>query len=152
VSLIARRTFLLSLPVAGLTTLAALANPRQSSAIVTGQAMVLINRYRGGNNREPLVIDPRAESAALQHAEEMARLGALTHANFDQRLEDAGIVSPSAENVALGHDTVAQVIRAWQKSSQHRRNLLGSYNRFGMAVARNANSGNRPYWAMILSE
>lgn len=149
--MISRRAFVFSLPLLGFSTNAGLADARRSSAIVTGQALVLVNRYRTANNREPLIIDPHAERAALKHAEEMALSGKLSHDNFRSRLQEAEIVAPSAENVGVGQQTVAQVIRAWQGSSQHRRNLLGTYNRFGMAVARNASSGNRPYWAMILS-
>lgn len=150
--MISRRAFVLSLPFVSIMPTAALSDARRSSVIITGQAMVLVNRYRALNNKEPLIVDARAERAALRHAEDMAQAGALSHANFNERLSEAEITSPSAENVAVGHATVAQVIDAWQKSSQHSRNLLGNYNRFGMAVARNASSGNRAYWAMILSE
>lgn len=149
--MISRRTFILSVPVFGLVSGDAFGEPHVSSAIVSGQALATVNNFRVAGNRDLLVIDPRAERAALRHSEEMARLGKLTHDNFNERLANAEIGSNSAENVGVGHDSVSRVIRAWQQSTNHRRNLLGPYNGFGMAVARSSNSGNTPYWTMILS-
>ncbi|MDZ7824121.1 MAG: CAP domain-containing protein [Ahrensia sp.] len=140
----------LILPFAAIGT-PAHADTRRSSAVVTVQALDRINQFRGKNGLEPLIIDPRAERAALEHSVEMALLGELSHKNFKTRLANAQIVTPSAENVAAGQQTIAKVLSDWEKSRDHRKNLLGAYNRTGLAVARNANSGNTPYWTLILS-
>ncbi len=151
--MITRRSLIASTLILPLSCLAlpGLANSRRSSAIVTGQALSRINAYRKRRDRDPLVIDPRAEKAALAHSEEMALLGELRHDNFKSRLAAAEIVAPSAENIAVGHRSIAAVLNSWEKSRGHRSNLLGAYNRAGMAVARNANSGNIPYWTLIMS-
>lgn len=155
--MISRRTLLFALPALLATAGAGTANAqhsssRRSSAVVTRQALTELNRYRQANRRNPLIVDPRAEQAALAHSREMALLGDLTHADFNKRMREAQIDGRSAENVALGQQNVAEVLKAWKRSRGHRNNMLGPYNRVGLAVARNANSGNRPYWTLILAQ
>ncbi len=145
-----RRQLILFAPVLLLPN-AALAESRRSSAIVTAQALPHINALRKRANRDTLIVDPVLERAALDWSKEMALKGKLSHRNFKRRMRQARIKGPAAENVAYGQANVKAAIIGWNGSRGHRRNMLGIYNRVGMAVAKNANSGNRPYWTMILS-
>lgn len=129
----------------------AFAAPRRSSALVTEQALPYINQLRKKAGRDALIVDPVMERAALDWSKEMALKGKLSHRNFKRRMRNARIQGPAAENVAYGQANVKSAIVGWNGSRGHRRNMLGAYNRVGMAVAKNANSGNRPYWTMILS-
>ena len=124
---------------------------RRSSAVVTKQALQHINALRKKAGRDALIIDPVNEQAALDWSKEMALRGKLSHSNFKRRMRQARIQGPAAENVAYGQANAQAAIKGWNGSRGHRRNMLGIYNRVGMAVAKNANSGNRPYWTMILS-
>ncbi|MEM6462339.1 MAG: CAP domain-containing protein [Pseudomonadota bacterium] len=122
-----------------------------SSSIVTSQALNVVNAFRSKNGRRPLKADPVLARAALDHSKAMAENGKLNHNRFRARLRSFGISGAAAENVAGGQPNLASVVAAWEKSRGHRRNMLGNYNRAGVAVARNSASGNRPYWTMILA-
>ncbi|MFZ2099281.1 MAG: CAP domain-containing protein [Oricola sp.] len=124
---------------------------RGGSAVVTGDALGPVNAYRRAKGRGPLVADAALSRAALDQASRMAASGKLSHARFRQRMAENGVPSPAAENIAFGQPTVASVVEAWIGSRGHRANILGGYNRLGVAVARDSASGNRPYWAMVLS-
>jgi len=128
-----------------------LAESRRSSAIVTARALPHINALRTKAGRDELIVDPVLERAALDWSKEMALQGKLSHRNFKRRMRKARIKGPAAENVAYGQANSKAAIIGWNGSRGHRRNMLGIYNRVGMAVAKNSNSGNRPYWTMILS-
>lgn len=145
-----RRRFVLSVP-AILVAGPAHADSRRSAAIVSAEALPLINSLREEAGLDALIIDPVMERVALDWSKEMALLGKISHRNFKSRMRKAGVVKPSAENVASGQATVREAIASWNGSSDHRDNMLGIYNRMGMAGARNTNSDNRTFWTLVLS-
>ena len=57
---------------------------------------------------------------------------------------------PAAENIAAGQQTVEAAVSAWEHSPHHLENMLGRYDAVGVVVARNAGTGDIPYWAMVL--
>ncbi|GAB4357524.1 MAG: hypothetical protein Kow0026_17890 [Oricola sp.] len=122
-----------------------------SAAIVTDEALGPVNAYRASRGRGPLFADSASSRAALDQAMRMAAAGRLSHARFRRRMVENGVPFPAAENIAFGQPTVASAVRAWIGSRGHRANILGRYRRLGVAVARDPRSGNRPYWAMVLS-
>jgi uncharacterized protein YkwD len=80
--------------------------------------------------------------AARQHAEEMARRGALSHRfpgepSLRDRLASTPLrFNASAENVAFGAD-VDDIHTGWMTSAGHRANILNpKYNAIGIGVAR----------------
>lgn len=148
--MVTRRALLLGLAVLPLAP--AMAAPKRSSAAVTGKALKAINAFRKAHRKDPLIVDPVLELAAVEHAREMAYLGELTHKGFKRRMRKFGVVKPAAENIAVGQPDIASVLKAWENSSGHRTNMLASYNRVGMAIARNENSGSKPYWVLLLSD
>ena len=147
--MIARRQFIAG--GAAFLLLPALPAQAASGSVVTGEALSLVNAYRKSKGRSPLVADNALSRAALDQARRLAASGRLSHARFRQRMVENGVPFPAAENIASGQPTVASVVQAWIGSRGHRRNMLGKYNRLGVAVARDPKSGNRPYWAMVLS-
>ena len=148
--MIDRRKFLILTPTLFLAP-PAFAETRRSAKGVTRQALPLVNALRENAGKDEVIFDPVLERAALEWSKEQALRGKISHRNFKRRMRQAGIKSPAAENVAFGQNGVKTVVEAWHGSRGHRRNMLGIYNRMGVAVAQNANSGNRPYWTMILS-
>jgi len=54
------------------------------------------------------------------------------------------------ENIAMGHQTPKQVVRAWMNSSGHRANILGSYSHLGVGITRGgsgtSSDGDWFYW------
>ena len=162
--LVSRRLFLGStLITSGLLVLSACTSttvlaPIEDGAVVdqTEAALPLVNTVRGRNGLSKLEIDPVAENAAKDQAVRMSRYGQMNHTlgadkTFLARMKRMEVRLPAAENIAEGQDNVDEAVAAWIGSKKHLENMLGNYRGLGVAVARNSGTGNRPYWAMVLS-
>ncbi|WP_075292357.1 CAP domain-containing protein [Pararhizobium arenae] len=116
-----------------------------------------VNALRKEKGLPPLSNDPAAAAAALSQASRMAKAGKMSHLigmgdSFFDRMKGQGVALPAAENIAAGQDDAEGAYQAWYRSPKHLENMLGSsYRGLGVAVVRNPASGNRPYWAMVLS-
>lgn len=123
----------------------------------TEATLAMINKLRGDRGLEPLSRHPAAANAAADQARRMASAGKMEHnigvgANFAKRMKGMEVPLPAAENIAVGQNDAARVFQAWVDSPKHLANMLGSsYRGLGVAEAKNPSSGNRPYWAMVLS-
>ncbi|OJF98497.1 CAP domain-containing protein [Pararhizobium antarcticum] len=158
-----RRRFLKAGAVLSLATLAGCSTskvltpePGQGSD-QTDATLGLINALRAQKGLEPLVGDAAARGAALDQATRMARAGKMQHniglgATFYDRMKGQDVSLPAAENIAVGQDDAARAFDAWVRSPKHLVNMLApNYRGLGVAVVTNPASGNRPYWAMVLS-
>ena len=120
-------------------------------------SLALVNRLRAERGLSPLSVDPAAQRAAMDQASRMAAAGRMEHniglgANFLKRMKGMEVPLPAAENIAVGQDGAAAAFEAWYRSPKHLENMLGAgYRGLGVAVVSNPASGNRPYWAMVLS-
>lgn len=81
---------------------------------------------------------------ATRHSTDMAKGStSFGHNGFDNRRQAAGKLIPGmnafAENVAYGANTAKEVVTMWNKSSGHRRNMLGNYKYIGIGVASDKN-------------
>ncbi len=126
------------------------------SRVETATALSMVNTLRQSRGRSTLSRNSQAEIAALAQAKRMARAGEMSHLigfndSFAARMKGHGVPLPAAENIAAGQDTVQRAVQAWIDSKRHLDNMLGTFNGLGVAVAWDASSGNRPYWAMVLS-
>ncbi len=89
-----------------------------------------VNALRAGANLAPLTDDPRLDTAAQKHADDMLARHFYSHLtpeglNPRDRIEDAGFFSPLvAENIAEGEFSVADVVDGWMRSEAHRANIL----------------------------
>jgi uncharacterized protein YkwD len=127
-----------------------------SSADMTQAALPVINSVRRKNGRASLFNDPVAANAAKDHAIRMARYGKMSHdlgrdKNFLARMKRLEVPLPAAENIATGQDSTDEAMAAWIRSRRHLENMLGPFTGVGVALAKNTGTGERPYWAMILS-
>ncbi|MFT4160096.1 CAP domain-containing protein, partial [Shinella sp.] len=100
--------------------------------------------------------DGAAQRAAMDQASRMAAAGRMEHniglgANFGKRMKGMDVALPAAENIAAGQAGAAEAFEAWRQSPKHLANMLGNYRGLGVAVVSNPASGNRRYWAMVLS-
>jgi uncharacterized protein YkwD len=106
--------------VAGLADLAA----------VRLEMFAAVNAARAAAGLPAVIADPRLNTAAQRHADDMlARryYGHLTPEGLTprDRVEDAGYFSSLvAENIAEGEFSVAEVMGGWMKSEGHRANIL----------------------------
>jgi len=95
-----------------------------------------------------IVEDYRLSAAAQKHAEWMQSRRRMSHrgAGFSspaQRVAAEGYrFSRVAENIAAGQTTVEQVMRAWIRSTGHRRNILSQNRNIGLGRAGN-------YWCVV---
>jgi uncharacterized protein YkwD len=127
-----------------------------SSRAETAAALPMVNRLRQSRGLSSLSRSRPAEVAAIAQAKRMARAGEMSHLigfndSFGARMKGHDVPLPAAENIAAGQDTVERAVQAWIDSKRHLDNMLGGFNGLGVAVAWDSASGNRPYWAMVLS-
>jgi len=149
--------------VAGLIVLSACTStsvlaPIEQGAVIdaTEPALPLVNAVRRKQGLSKLDLDPVAANAAKDQAVRMSRHGKMNHMlggdkTFLARMKRMDVRLPAAENIATGQDSVEEAIAAWVRSRKHLDNMLGGYRGLGVAVARNSGTGDRPYWAMVLS-
>ena len=161
--MLTRRSFL----VASAASIAALAAGCSTTGVLTPSAgtgsdqtsasLALVNTLRAERGLSALSVDKAAQRAAMDQASRMASVGKMEHniglgANFLKRMKGMDVALPASENIAVGQDSPAEAFDAWYRSPKHLENMLGSsYRGLGVAVVSNPASGNRPYWAMVLS-
>jgi uncharacterized protein YkwD len=155
--MIDRRAFLVGCAalVAGCSTTDML--PTSSGDDRTEATLPLVNRLRAERGLPALVADPAARRAALDHAGHMASAGRMAHnigigADFGKRMKGMAVALPAAENIAVGQDSAAEAFDAWYRSPKHLANMLDPrFGGLGVASVASPASGDRPYWAMVLS-
>ena len=158
ISALSRRGFVL---VSAGTVLSACVSVPTNKGVSTGArdetlaALPMVNELRRSRGLSTLSANSAAQRAALYQASRMVKAQKMAHLigltdSFLIRMKDGGVPLPAAENVAAGQDTVERVVRAWIGSQHHLENMLGNYGGLGVAVAYDASSKNRPYWAMVL--
>jgi uncharacterized protein YkwD len=114
-----------------------------------------VNAHRRANGRVQLALHWALNSAAQSHANDMARMGRMTHTGSDgsnggTRITRAGFRwSMWGENVAVGYGSSSAVVYAWMNSSGHRANILNSGFRYmgvGVTFARGT-----VWWCLVLA-
>jgi hypothetical protein len=115
----------------------------------------MISRYRREHGLSTVKTDPQLTAIAERQAKAMAASGVMDHdvaGPFSSRMSGAR-TGMAAENIAAGTGTWAETFRMWQKSPGHNANLLQSKaDIVGVAVARNAQTRYKTYWAMVIAE
>lgn len=161
--MMSRRAFLaasaasVAVLAAGCSTTGVLTPSAGTGSDQTPASLAFVNKIRAERGLAPLSLDKAAQRAAMDQASRMASAGRMEHnigfgANFLKRMKGMEVPLPAAENIAAGQDSAAEAFDAWYRSPKHLENMLGTgYRGLGVAVVSNPASGNRPYWAMVLS-
>lgn len=161
--MVSRRAFLAASAVcaaalaAGCSTTGVLSPSSGTGSDQTSASLTLVNKLRAERGLPALVIDRAAQQAAMDQASRMAAAGRMEHnigfgANFAKRMKGMDVALPAAENIAAGQDSAADAFEAWYRSPKHLENMLGArFRGLGVAAVSNPSSGNRTYWAMVLS-
>lgn len=125
-----------------------------AAALNTQAALGEINAYRRSHGLKLVVLDARLSRAATVQAQTQAKRGAIGHQGADgskpvQRMARAGYDAHlAAENVASGQKNFGEVLRAWERSPEHNRNLLlPDAEAVGLGVSYRA---GRAYWTLVL--
>jgi uncharacterized protein YkwD len=116
-------------------------------------ATAMLTAYRVSGGLGPVRLDPALTAMAQRQAEAMAAANALSHdvgGSFASRLAAAGVDTPRAgENVGGGYYSTEEALAGWRNSPEHNANLLmPQATRFGIAIAKDARTQFRVYWAM----
>jgi len=111
-----------------------------------GQVLRSVNRERAKTGLPPLRLNRLLRETARQHTHDMARHGFLDHRGSDGLLVEDRLRRrriewiEAAENVARNKgyaDPVAEAMRAWMISPEHRHNILSPrFAETGIAVCR----------------
>lgn len=122
------------------------------------EAREVINRYRASRGLKPLTLNARLSEAARGHSADLARLDRISHKGSDgtnpwNRVENAGYKPKlAAENVGAGQRSLAEVMRGWQESKGHDRNLLlPDATQMGIALVKNPSSSYGTFWTLVLA-
>jgi uncharacterized protein YkwD len=113
-----------------------------------------VNAYRRAHGLRPLVLDQRLTRAAGVSARYQAGRGRIGHRGAGgsrpwDRARSAGY-SPvlTAENVASGQKSFSEAMRGWERSPEHKRNLLLP-DAESVGVAMSYRNG-RAYYTLVL--
>lgn len=101
------------------------------------QTLASINSYRRQQGLRPLQSNQVLYKLAMQHSQNQAAAGRISHNGSDQRravARSAGMEG-CGENVGYRHTTPQSVVRHWSNSPGHRRIMLTPDMRYA-AVAR----------------
>jgi hypothetical protein len=100
------------------------------------QLLVLLNKQRASAGLRPMVLDPALSLVARGWSRQLAARPLAHNPTLRQSVEWSVTRAWSriGENVGVGVDVVG-LHRAFWASPEHRRNLLGDYNRVGIGVA-----------------
>lgn len=129
------------LALAPLAATAGCATPPDAARLVA-DAATAVNAARKANGLAPLAKDARLDQAALAHACWMAETGTFSHKGAGGSLPKKRIKATgyrtrlTAENIAWGQRSGAEVVQTWMESPGHRRNILmSSLDEYGLGVA-----------------
>ncbi len=121
------------------------------------EVIELINQFRVEEGLRPLIVDPRLNSAAQRHSDDMATHDFFGHMGTDgsdpwRRMVEAGYpLDWGAECIAAGQQDARAAVDAWLGSQEHREVLLGDFVHVGAALAVNSNSTYGYYWTVDLA-
>lgn len=113
----------------------------------------LIDAQRTSNGCAVLTVNDKLTTAARNHSQWMAQTGTFSHtgsggSTFVTRAKAAGYSKPSAENIAMGYRTAAQVVDGWMNSPGHRANIVNCKSTtVGVGVAFAADGS--PYYTQV---
>jgi uncharacterized protein YkwD len=112
------------------------------AATLKAQVTGLVNAEREAADCGPLRVDARLAAAAQKHSDDMARLNYFSHTSKDgrsawDRILAEGYRHGHAENIAKGQRDADAVMRAWNHSPGHHRNIVDCTSKaIGVGVAR----------------
>lgn len=104
------------------------------------EIFALVNEARVSSGLSPLVRADPLDALALEHSQDMAKAGILSHDGFDARadtIERSLGSSNVGENVAMGYESAEAFVDGWLNSPGHRANIMNpSYRRTGIGYCK----------------
>lgn len=119
------------------------------------EIVTLVNQAREKEGLQPLTLDPQLRKGAQVRAAECVKKFSHTRpdgTSYKTAISEAGVVSNyTGENVACGHSSAQQVVKAWLNSPGHRDNILNSnFTKIGVGLEKNVGNGYKGYsWSQL---
>jgi uncharacterized protein YkwD len=121
------------------------------------KARDLINAYRKENGLKPLKLNTSLTEAAKNHSRDLAKWDRISHYGSDgsnpwDRVKRAGYSAKlAAENVGTGQVTIDEVMKGWQTSPGHNKNLLLSdASDMGIALVQDNKTEFKTFWTLVV--
>jgi uncharacterized protein YkwD len=122
------------------------------------KARDLINGYRRSKGLRPLKLNAMLTEAAKAHSRDLAKWDRISHFGSDgsnpwDRVKRAGYNAKlAAENVGTGQASIEEVIKGWQKSPGHDKNLLlGDAEHMGIALVQDPRTEFKTFWTLVIA-
>ncbi|HWE16028.1 MAG TPA: CAP domain-containing protein [Hyphomicrobiaceae bacterium] len=122
------------------------------------KARDLVNAYRRQNGLRPLKLQPALTEAARSHARDLAKWDRISHFGSDgsnpwDRVKRAGYNARlAAENVGTGQITIDEVMKGWEASPGHKKNLLlPEAEHMGIALVQDPKTEFKTFWALVIA-
>src|SRR5262245_5154305 len=121
------------------------------------KARELINAYRKEKGLKPLKLSAALTEAAKAHSRDLAKWDRISHYGSDgsnpwDRVKRAGYnAKVAAENVGTGQASLEEVIKGWQASPGHNKNLLlADVEHMGIALVQDARTEFKTFWTLLV--
>jgi len=139
-------------------TKGALAGRDYSRATINPEAArEAINTYRRSKGLKPLKLDAELTTAARAHAQDLAKWDRISHYGSDgsnpwDRVKRTGYNAKlAAENVGTGQATFDEVLKGWQASPGHNKNLLqAEAQHMGLALVHDPKTEFKTFWTLVI--
>jgi uncharacterized protein YkwD len=121
------------------------------------KARELINAYRKEKGLKPLRLNTALVEAAKAHSRDLAKWDRISHYGSDgsnpwDRVKRVGYSAKlAAENVGTGQTTIEEVIKGWQASPGHNKNLLlPDAEHMGIALVQDPKTEFKTFWTLVI--
>jgi uncharacterized protein YkwD len=128
------------------------------TALDPENARKLINAYRKKKGLKPLALNAELTAAAKAHSRDLAQWDRISHFGSDgsnpwDRVKRTGYHARlAAENVGTGQISFKEVLRGWEKSPGHNKNLLLSdATHMGIALVQDPKTEFKSFWTLVIA-
>ena len=117
----------------------------------------VINSYRKQHGLKPLKLNPELTEAAKAHSRDLAKWDRISHYGSDgsnpwDRVKRTGYNARlTAENVGTGQVDFNEVMRGWEESPGHNKNLLTpDAQHMGIALVQDPKTEFKSFWTLVI--
>jgi uncharacterized protein YkwD len=121
------------------------------------KARDLINAYRKDKGLKPLRLSAALTEAAKAHSKDLAKWDRISHYGSDgsnpwDRVKRVGYnAKVAAENVGTGQASIDEVMKGWQASPGHNKNLLlADAQEMGIALVQDPRTEFKTFWTLVV--
>jgi uncharacterized protein YkwD len=118
----------------------------------------IINAYRKQHGLKPLKLNPELTEAAKAHSRDLAQFDRISHYGSDgsnpwDRVKRTGYKARlTAENVGTGQINFNEVMKGWEESPGHNKNLLTPDGvHMGIALVQDPHTEFKSFWTLVIA-